>query len=475
VQALTYVGHNTSHHFDVLLQDGQYYFTCVAAINFAGLVTLTSSDGFAADTTPADVLWANDGFGGPDVDSASFLDAYFGNWKADDGGSGIDVVEFGLVRVDGDAISILRNASEQMSANVGSSRQWLNASFGEPRRNDSEQKSLTVEQQDHMVAVWASALQNISASDWVIRFEDTGKQLLGGDVAAASQSGIGDNLRSEPCCEDTGFQASFDIRGLRRGDRVAMVLRAWNHAGLVSLPYWTDGMTLGKNEMYPSETETTAMGLDMLCTSGDCDDDDAPATTGGLVVPPGAVMGPAGSKIEAGTVAEDEANDPDSDVIDPLSTPPPRNNLKFDGYSFTIKVKDSNGSEIEGFRFEKPIVLSFAYDVTALLDRLKSDNDASASQAPSTKDWAPALHLWDTTEERWIHARETCNPPWERIDFERQLYSVHLCHLTQFGMAYNQKPQAVALGVTKDALSAAILRPSTLISGKSSISAGQTY
>lgn len=103
---------NTSFEFDVALEDGQYYYTCVAAVNFAGLVTLVSSDGFATDSTPPRILWAHDGFGGPDIDTASFIDAYFGNWRTDDGESGVSSIEFGVIRIDGEALNILRNASE---------------------------------------------------------------------------------------------------------------------------------------------------------------------------------------------------------------------------------------------------------------------------------------------------------------------------------------------------------------------------
>lgn len=236
-----------------------------------------------------------------------------------------------------------------------------------------------------IAGLWESALGNITDEDWVVRFEDAGNRLL-------SEGGVGEVRQANPvasdpsvldqqsCCEDNGFMANLNLEGLNRGDRIAMVLRAWNHAGLVSAPFWTNGMVLGKNEMVPSDTETTAMGFDMVCTSDECQDGEdgssAPATTGGIVVPPGAVQAPPGSKIEAGVIDEDEVES-DPDVVDPLKTTAPRNNLKFDGYSFTIKMKDSNGSEIEGFQFDKPIVLSFAYDVGSLLDRLQKDDDPS--------------------------------------------------------------------------------------------------
>lgn len=42
---------------------------------------------------------------------------------------------------------------------------------------------------------------------------------------------------------------------------------------------------------------------------------------------------------------------------------------------------------------------------------------------------------------------------------------MHLCHLTQFGMAYNQKPIAVAFGDAESSFSAAEARASTILNG----------
>jgi hypothetical protein len=48
------------------------------------------------------------------------------------------------------------------------------------------------------------------------------------------------------------------------------------------------------------------------------------------------------------------------------------------------------------------------------------------------------MTYYDTSSGTWKNVASTCNPPWEQVDYTLQLYSVHLCHLTQFGVFYWQ-------------------------------------
>jgi hypothetical protein len=50
------------------------------------------------------------------------------------------------------------------------------------------------------------------------------------------------------------------------------------------------------------------------------------------------------------------------------------------------------------------------------------------------------MTFYDTATGQWENVKDTCNPPWESVDPVLQLYSVHLCHLTQFGLFYWQAP-----------------------------------
>lgn len=219
-------------------------------------------------------------------------------------------------------------------------------------------------------------------------------------------------------------------------------IRFQNGAGLMSAITCSNGVQVGKSEVKPAPDKKTAMGFETYSSTegGYANQAEARAakaqTVGTLEMPPGAMGGSTGSLRAGGVKPGDAAGDPT--LVDPTTTTPPANNFKFGNYSFALRAYDDSGSAINGFVFAKPITITMAYDVGSLASRT-----SSTSAAADATTWAPQLNFWSTVDRKWMNARDTCNPPFETIDYDMKTYSVNICHLTQWGLFYAPAPLAI--------------------------------
>lgn len=234
---------------------------------------------------------------------------------------------------------------------------------------------------------------------------------------------------------------------LRGGATYYASVRAINGATLASPWMHSNGVRVGKSDAVVEPEEEMSMSFDTVSLSdalqanGSSSTDVArPSTTVGAVTfPPGAV-GEA-TRISTGRVVSADTENA-TDLVAPEQTAPPADNFEFNGYSFTISAVSPNGTQIEGFKFEKPVRISLYYNVEARLE-----HEDAADDDFQERQLAPALMFWDTAEGAWIDARHTCETPWWRIDYEEKIYEVDVCHLTQFALFYQDAPVPLAFPV----------------------------
>lgn len=240
---------------------------------------------------------------------------------------------------------------------------------------------------------------------------------------------------------NTSFAALFGAT-LRNGTTYYVCLRARNMAGLMSDVLCSDGIKVGKAEVAVNPASTAQVTFDTASVGdetndrdeSDVNDPDAPEeapkeTVGMMSVPAGSVDSEV--VLTAGVVKPEEGDGVDASLLN--DTQKPANNFKFGGYSFSIDAASPDGSPLPGFKFAKPIVISMWYDVQALADGEQSDFD-----------FEPSLQLYDTVADKWIDASETCDPPFKEVNHVTRRFTVHICHLTQFGLFATERPTAVA-------------------------------
>jgi hypothetical protein len=359
------------------LQHSTTYFCVVHAENGAGARASASSDGVIVDLTPPQMEYVNDGLQpGVDVDTQTFQDAAFGNWRALDNESAI--VDY----------------------------EW---------------------------AVGTSA----NATD-IMNFES---------VAAADRYG------------------RFDL-DLPQHARLYVTARATNAAGLRSAPMTSNGIQIGKGEIMLQPTEETVVMFDTQKVSAASKKAKVGVNTsettdrannvpeemregkpvlGALVSPPGAVG--SATRLVAGALSDTElASGQQSDpagqgerLADPANATSPRappRNFRYGSYSFAIRAYDEDKKPLRSFHFEKPVTLSIYFDVDRLLaDDLTLDGEARALQTPS-------IMLFSEVHDKWMLARDTCDPPVWHVNYTTSMYTVHVCHLTQFALFFQSKPVA---------------------------------
>lgn len=237
-------------------------------------------------------------------------------------------------------------------------------------------------------------------------------------------------------------EASFAIFGaehLEPNTTYYTSVRAIGPTGLISEWMHSDGIVVGKSEGVANPTEETVIGFDLLNLADESspaqgDGDREAITVGAVVIPPGAVSTP--TRIVAGVLARDAADDA-ADVSDPSTEAPPQDNFLWGNYTFTVTAVDNDGNRIDGFHFDAPIQIVLFYNA-----------DGAAASAPvdlgsrGATGLGPVVMFYSTIEQRWMDVRDTCPERRWEVDAERMTLTVDVCHLTQFGIWYQQRPVA---------------------------------
>lgn len=141
--------------------------------------------------------------------------------------------------------------------------------------------------------------------------------------------------------------------------------------------------------------------------------------------------------------------DTEEGVVDVEETAP-LSNFKWGNYTFSIVAESTNGTIIDGFVFAKPVCLILHYDVTReqsdewLAESGGGGSGSGSGEAPEDP-FMPRLQLFDKTSNEWRDVSEFC-PPEDRLeewDYATSTYKVNVCHLTQFGLFFQQRPVIV--------------------------------
>lgn len=125
-------------------------------------------------------------------------------------------------------------------------------------------------------------------------------------------------------------------------------------------------------------------------------------------------------RIVAGALDNNDLENPT--IVDSNETSSPKENFKFGNYSFTIKVKDHNGSVVDGYRFAKPVLLSMFYDVSGLADRV------SGGVTQDDDSFTPKMTFFNTRTQRWENVVNTCTGKdrYEYVDYKLQMQYCNL-------------------------------------------------
>eukprot|EP00937_MAST-01D_sp_MAST-1D-sp2_P004381 g4381.t1 len=374
--------------YNLSLQHAATYYCIVHAENGAGRRSVASSNGVKVDTSPPVMLYVNDGIqAGVDVDTQTFEDAVFGNWKAQDNESAIVDYEW--------AIGTSPGATNVMD------------------------------------------FESVTTAERFARFE----------------------------LELPEFALLY------------VTARATNAAGRRSLEMTSDGIRIGKGEVMLEPEEETVVMFDTVKVGAASDKAEVGVNTsrttnratevpedikagrpvlGALVSPPGAVGN--ATRLVAGALSDEEltsgkqqdpggngealADPADSTTAAGEARAPPRN-FRYGNYSFAIRAYDENKQPRRSFRFAKPVVMSIFFDVKRLLAKSEGLSD------DGRKLQTPSLMLFSEVHNKWMQARDTCDPPTWTVNYNTSMYTVHVCHLTQFALFFQSKPVASIAGCAR--------------------------
>jgi hypothetical protein len=204
---------------------------------------------------------------------------------------------------------------------------------------------------------------NIDASEWAVTADKTPLDAAAAALEAhqhvdwdAVMQAVNASVLPFQSIGDAALAVKFDL-SLNSSTYYA-VISTVNQAGLRSRLYWSDGVLVGKNEVYPSNTSTSVVAFDMLQISNVSRNASVhQVTRGALSMAPGTLG--AGQSLIAGVVHANEYGT--GGVVDPRKTQAPANNMKFGGYEFTIKVAapvgDGNGNRtvVDGYKFSQRV------------------------------------------------------------------------------------------------------------------------
>jgi hypothetical protein len=226
--------------------------------------------------------------------------------------------------------------------------------------------------------------------------------------------------------------------------------RAVNHAGLRSSVVCSDGLSKGKTDIAVTKDGKEAMGfgVDRLYEST-TDESIAPNTTVfvSIVFPNNSVS--SDTRLIAGPLMKSEYIN--SSFEDPalmgLRTAP---NMKVGNHSFVLKVADAPAND--GFSFLSPIKISLYFDIGKII------SDVGLGDRVIDMVEVPSLLLRNVSSGRWTNAADTCTKEMltragieERWSYEpdKKIFNVHICHLTQFAIAFQKPPVAHIENTTK--------------------------
>merc|ERR1719163_954409 len=251
----------------------------------------------------------------------------------------------------------------------------------------------------------------------------------------------GDDLLRLETCGKTEFNAvhrrPFDAEPVP-GTTYYVTAFATNNAGLVSSPYSSNGVVIGRAETVINGSTSYEMAFDTQPFVNSTEDvaRNVSNTLGSIVFPEGAVTSEV--KVHAGSQAFIETPE---GVVDVESTAPD-SNFKWGNYTFSIVAEGTDGGLIPGFHFAKPIVVVLHYDVSVLLSQ--SQAGSVPSDDPENA-FMPRLQLYDIPSSQWLDAVDSCPPAdrMEHFDYGTRTYTVHVCHLTQFALFLQQRPVLV--------------------------------
>eukprot|EP01029_Cantina_marsupialis_P021981 TRINITY_DN533_c0_g1_i11.p1 TRINITY_DN533_c0_g1~~TRINITY_DN533_c0_g1_i11.p1 ORF type:complete len:1616 (+),score=685.93 TRINITY_DN533_c0_g1_i11:580-4848(+) len=218
------------------------------------------------------------------------------------------------------------------------------------------------------------------------------------------------------------YVGAFDLEDVIEGETFKICGRATNVIGLRSEPMCSDGVLIGVAEAVVSKDKPTAVSFDSV----DPNNAEGEATLGTVEIPAGAVEGETKFMATSKPIAGQDGN------VDPNETAPPASNMKFGDYTFTMVAADDDGNPQHGYVFQKPIILTMQFKA----DQIFGDEGNADAMIPQ-------LNLYDVETDSWINAKDSCDEPWEEVNWSTKIYSVAVCHLTQFGMFYQEKPTAL--------------------------------
>eukprot|EP01029_Cantina_marsupialis_P021991 TRINITY_DN533_c0_g2_i2.p1 TRINITY_DN533_c0_g2~~TRINITY_DN533_c0_g2_i2.p1 ORF type:complete len:1739 (+),score=629.23 TRINITY_DN533_c0_g2_i2:197-5413(+) len=218
------------------------------------------------------------------------------------------------------------------------------------------------------------------------------------------------------------YVGAFDLEDVIEGETFKICGRATNVIGLRSEPMCSDGVLIGVAEAVVSKDKPTAVSFDSV----DPNNAEGEATLGTVEIPAGAVEGETKFMATSKPIAGQDGN------VDPNETAPPASNMKFGDYTFTMVAADDDGNPQHGYVFQKPIILTMQFKA----DQIFGDEGNADAMIPQ-------LNLYDVETNAWINAKDSCDEPWEDVDWATNMYSVAVCHLTQFGLFYQDKPVGI--------------------------------
>jgi len=245
---------------------------------------------------------------------------------------------------------------------------------------------------------------------------------------------------------------------LEAGKQYYLSVRAINAAGLVSAPMAGPAIIVGPNQQsIPADKPSSFMFQPMSiaeATSG------ANKTKTGLlpgqtvfcsVAVPAGAFAPADSNSslsmtgESLNFSDDAPAVSPTGIVNPKKLPAPLPQMNFGGLSFTLDLTGPDGQKVtEGTAFQKGINISMVYDVEGLLSSRELTEEELNRQVPQ-------MQYWDTETSSWKLAADSCNPAMEYNDRVARVYTVTICHFTQFGLFFFQAPVVPNITVARSA------------------------
>jgi len=192
-------------------------------------------------------------------------------------------------------------------------------------------------------------------------------------------------------------------------------------AGLVSEPFTSNGVIIGRAETVLNATTDFEMAFDTIPfeVNATLNNITSATTLGSVLFPAGAVNETV--KLHAGS--QSFVEDGRNETVNPEETAP-AGNFKWGNYTFSIVAEASDGTPLEKFTFEQPIIVVLHYNVE---DMLSAIDAADLPDNVSPQDaFMPNLRLYDVETGTWQLARDSCPQAQqlETFDYFTRTYTV---------------------------------------------------